>query len=261
MAKLTLTDGTIFEGTTEELIALTEQFSGKVADPVAEELRVGDRVEIVDARNSTYNDLADGDIGVVTDTDGPWANEGKPYQVATEDDYDHFPASSLRKVAKPSVKPISVGDIVVITANTNGSRNKVGDIGEVVTKHPLSAKVDVPSRPNASNVKDNWTKYNEMRHATLSEIAEYEQTIKQSAKESVFTQAGRKPNEYHEGDIVRIVVASCVNNDGDIGEVTEEATDGTARVQVSGKSNRGNWESISHIEPIVFAESRLDLRK
>lgn len=257
MAKLTLTDGTIFEGTTEELIALTEQFSGKVVDPVADSItNNGVEYTLVNRK------AREGDVVILQDTGGDLFKVGKVYDVLedvliADSDGDLFELyrPSLRRttetvlVYEPKAEPLKVGDYAVVEGFS------VEDDGTVVE---LSNKWDMDGvRFNVITFVDSPIRsmgVKNLRKATDEEVAE-------AKANAVFTQVGRKPNEYHEGDIVRIVVASCVNNDGDIGEVTEEATDGTARVQVSGKSNRGNWESISHIEPIVFAESRLDLRK
>lgn len=189
MAKLTLTNGTIFEGTTEEIFAITERFNGVKAD---------------------------------------------------------------------EPKPIAEGDIVVITGNTNKSRNKVGDIGKVGEGN----LVHVPQRPPSDSENGNWTRESEMRHATPSEIAKYETALaeatEKSAKEAVFTQAGRKPNEYRKGDIVRVstradahkVAGSLVT----IAEFKDTKTcGGLAWFEDYGHSITGQY-----LEIVAFAHNRLD---
>lgn len=267
MAKITLADGTVFEGTTEELYEFTQMPNKAVAEP----------------------------------------------------------------------KPIREGDIVVITGNTNSSRNKVGDIGK------LSAvgSVDVPQRPKLPGNNGNYTRTTEMRHATPSEIAEYEQavapkdeplkvgdyanvvgggnfktgdivkilrddnsgfspllcalvsvseeygeieegvreyknydnirkatdeeveTAKRKAdeatakarKEAVFTQSGRKPNEYRKGDIV--MVTGERTRDKFYGEIGDSVGNDKYHFTHFGRIYH-NTDKASDMTPIAFVENRLD---
>lgn len=224
------------------------------------ELQVGDRVEIVDASDGHYEDLADGDISEITDADSGFS--GTPFKVTTEDDYDYFPASALRKVAEKP-KPITEGDIVVITANTNTSSNSVGDTGKVVYA-PLNDKQSVAVSVPGGNTSRNYTKFSEMRHATPSEIAEYEHAVtiaeadaKQAAIDAklaqIFTQSGRKPNEYRKGDIVRFTEFTGAHPAGTLAELSDDY--GTLYT-VPDKGNFGcepEWFEI-----VAFVESRLD---
>lgn len=84
--------------------------------------------------------------------------------------YDRTPENVLVYAPKEQPKP-KTGDIVVITANTNNSRNKVGDIGKVGEAHwdGEGARVNVVGGPKIAN----WTLYTEMRLATPAEVAEY----------------------------------------------------------------------------------------
>lgn len=77
---------------------------------------------------------------------------------------------------------------------------------------------------------------------------------------SVFTDAGRKPNEYRKGDIVRIIGNGYGSNNAieDVGEVTEVNDNDIIRVQVNGKAKHSNWSLSSDAEPLVFVENRLD---
>ena len=96
-----------------------------------------------------------------------------------------------------SYKPTK-GDIVVITANTNYSRNKVGDIGKVGRIKDDVALVDVPHRPSKASEYGNWTLFSEMRPATEEEKAQYEQAVK-------LAKFRRQPNEFKKGDIARVM--------------------------------------------------------
>lgn len=226
------------------------------------------------------------------------------------------------KVSAPTPPKPTVGDIVVITGNSNGSRNKVGDIGKVVEaenndNHTVS--VEVPSRPHTMYASGNYTKFNEMRHATVAEKVEYEKAVevasfiigdyvkvvtrnlehkvgdvvkitgtrvngdakvhdfkvsreshgatgyidakhieKLGASDAVFTKAGRKPNEYRKGDIVRVVDTLCTAF-LDVGQITEvESQFGEGNPDV--RSNDGGTR-YAEVEIVCFAEDRKDMAK
>lgn len=82
------------------------------------------------------------------------------------------------ELSKPEFK---IGDIVVITDNTNHSANKVGDIG-IIEEIPKKNNpiVAVPGRKSGKG----WshTKPEEMRLATAEEIAKYEEALKPKVK-------------------------------------------------------------------------------
>lgn len=189
MAKLTLTDGTIFEGTTEEIFAITERFNGVKEEEVAKTnpLKLGDSVII--SGKSVFDVDLDGELGVYGGTS------------------IHFTPSHAR-----------VCD--------------VGGKGYVV-------------------------KYEQLRKATDEEVAEAKALAEQSAKEAIFTQAGRKPNEYRKGDIVRVVKESNGHDVGIIGEVTVDEISDRPDVKARNKSGRA-VSLFSYVEPITFVESRLD---
>ena len=125
MAKLTLVDGTVFEGTTEEIFAITERYGSKQADePAKEPFAIGDLVEIIDADDS---DLSLGDIGEITDID----NDDLPYCVHTYDDFDYFPASALRKITSEEAEAKSEKKAVFARLGRNPGEYKKGDIARV----------------------------------------------------------------------------------------------------------------------------------
>lgn len=157
--------------------------------------RIGDRVKALS--DSEFGGIELGEIGEIIDTD---AGEGEDdeYIITVETDRDacYFRPQDLELIEDGPYKPAE-GDIVVITGNTNRSRNAVGDIGKVGEVAPVNtARVHVPSRPNSDKVNDNWTKFSEMRPATDEEKAKYERAVK-------FAELGRKPGEFKKGDIVR----------------------------------------------------------
>lgn len=215
-----------------------------------ETLVKGDRVLI--SGRSIYGGSGDGEIGkfIAINLDGEYrvelgGNRGRLYK-----------REQLTKVAGTDapVKP-KTGDIVVITANTNGSRNKVGDIGKLRDVD----YVDVPNRPKVAFSNGNFTKESEMRLATPAEIEQYEAAehalATQIAKEAVFTKAGRKPNEYRKGDVVRVVYSPGASPVGSIFEVSDVRPSGNVK-------ERGIYVyKPEHIEIVCFAENRADLAK
>lgn len=95
----------------------------------------------------------------------------------------YFRKATAEEIAdyEESLKPtFKTGDIVVITGNTNSSRNAVGDIGKVgmyVSKS--GADVDVLGKTSGNG---NYTLFNEMRHATQAEREQYEESLKPKLK-------------------------------------------------------------------------------
>ena len=111
-------------GRTEETVLVYE--------PVKEALKVGDTVEVIDGSKTRYNDFKTGTVGKVTDIDHDY--ERTPIRVDTDDDFDRFPASALRKVAaaaKSTPKFPQKGDIVRVTSDYYGYGFSVGVIGVV----------------------------------------------------------------------------------------------------------------------------------
>ncbi len=272
MAKLTLTDGTIFEGTTEELIALTEKFSGKLTDPVAGNItHNGVEYKIVDRK------AREGDVVIIPQSDSEFFTDGKKYgpvffeegaPCVFGDDKDWYyvyhdgfnRTTETVLVYEPKAEALKVGDyaIVIGSEHSNYFGGKDGDIVKVVKivadKYFHTEELDGGSyngnpvaRPEA------------LRKATDAEVAEAKASAERNA---VFTQAGRKPNEYRKGDIVRITKYQLGHPKGSLVEVVEIRGDNAIEVQggsISGLTTFG--AGVECVEPIVFAESRLDLRK
>jgi len=203
-----------------------------------------------------------------------YGNDGDYYVLYTEE-FNRTEANVLVYAPQASAKPepIREGDIVVITGDSEraskGSGNSVGDIGKVIREGDSgkSFAVDVPGRRK----KGNHTAKSEMRHATPAEIGKYEKALeeaealaKQAAKDAIFTQAGRKPNEYRKGDIVRIrdeYRGYSVNKAGDIGVITKVHHFDNFQVAVDGREGGGNHHCPQNVEIVTFVESRLDTQK
>lgn len=263
MAKLTLTDGTIFEGTTEELIALTEQFSGKVADPIAEAItHNGVEYTLVNRKAQA------GDVVILRDTGGDLFKVGKVYEVLedvliADSDGDLFDLyrSELRRtietvsVYEPKAETLKVGDYVVILSSDtfHTSDYEEGDVA-MVTRFRYDGYVFVKS--DARN--EDHMHPSTLRKATDAEVAEAKESAERNA---VFTQAGRKPNEYRKGDIVRIsdkYRGYSVNKAGDIGVISRVHYFDSFQVVVGGREGAGNYHGPTNVEIVTFVEERLN---
>lgn len=166
-------EGTILSRGIEQLIYVCE-YEVIVEETTNEPLKVGDYA-VVSSRGSKL----DGQVVEVRKEDAI-AFDFRCYNLRGS--YNElYDAHELRKatpaeVAKAKASAIKEGDIVVITANTNHSRNKVGDIGKVgpIYSFDGGANVDVPSRPDSTFSNGNFTNMDEMRLATAQERAQYE---------------------------------------------------------------------------------------
>lgn len=158
-----------------------------------------------------------------------------------------------RKVAEieakmaPKREALKVGDYAVI-------------IGDDVEKLEIADVVQIRSVGNRYDFRvfrltdDRNELFNadELRKATDEEVA-------QAKKEAVFTKAGRKPNEYRKGDIVRVISGKSHSLlAGDVGIITELAH-GFYRVTVSGKRDAGNLVNAEQLEIVCYVEDRKDV--
>lgn len=97
--------------------------------------------------------------------------EGTPEEIKAYTDLYAEKAEEKEPEPAPSFKE---GDIVVITANTNDSRNAVGDIGKITEIFMREARVEVPGGPKLAN----WSMFTEIRHATQAEREQYKESLK-----------------------------------------------------------------------------------
>lgn len=188
--------------------------------------------ETIEFEGATYRkvdrEAREGDVVILKDTGGDLFKVGKKYKVVkgvqiADDDGDLFDLyrSKLRRTRETVdvYEPIEQaqyvpqeGDIVVVTANTSSSRNKVGDIGKIGILTSIDATVDVPQRPLVDGANGNWTKLHEFRKATPAEVEAYEQAV--LANEKTAHKAS-----FAVGDYVK-VVKSHVGNEGAILRIT-----------------------------------------
>ena len=260
--KITLKDGSVFEGTAEEYAELAKLVEGiaETEECDTPNFEVGDYVVALPSADEKYlitttemrlgkvrevqDDLIRIEILSHSECKGCVGDilpvESKYFRKATDEEVAKFKNEYIPKE----------GDIVVITGNTNGSINKVGDIGQVGERlGSEGVQVRVPGKPSGL-FGGNYTKFDEMRPATEEEKKQYEQAEK-------FAKLGRKPGEFKKGDIVRV---KWLLGKGYVDEIAEIKS-GPEGVGCGGnyKLNDGNKETLGEdLELIAPVESRVD---
>ncbi|WP_077603653.1 hypothetical protein [Oceanobacillus sojae] len=217
----------------------------KYTKPQAEQkAKIGDKVLIVD-EDFIHSGYGNGDIVTVkhVDSDGDIHGVGTGF-IAAEEFIVLTDAQSGDSEGEKETEEGYIpqeGDIVVITGNTNGSRNKIGDIGKVGEIDIHDARVFVAGRPTMAN----WTLFDEMRPATDEEKAKY----LGGTEEVASAQSEETPSPYGEisvGDKVKVVVTDGEEsehgwgrvNNGDVGVVTDADFLGSIRVDFP---NQKSW--------------------
>lgn len=266
MAKLTLADGTIFEGTTEELFEITQKFSGESADEPAKEVtHNGVEYTLVDRK------AQEGDVVVFTNNTNVRVLNGKlygPVKLTSGDNAiakvyvdnynevlvysEHFNRTQSNVlVYEPKAEPLKVGDYAVIVEDV--MEYEAGDIVNITGERGDGDVFGFDFRVDRIGKDDyGYINADDLRKATDDEVTEAKALAERNA---VFTQAGRKPNEYRKGDIVRVVDNHKAMNVkvGDIVVVNSQNS--------NGRISDDKYCYVLTVEPVTFAESRLDLRK
>jgi len=265
MVKMTLTDGSVFEGTMEELRQLAEVFGVAVPDgdgydaggddfEVYEKSAdhpkrptVGDYVRVIAEDSGHLADIGDIVKIVRDDHDGqPYLCErvdGKAVGHLCESEVVPATAEEISEATKPDQPQFAVGDYVKVQLpdgdKPHYSWGKVsnGDVGKVTSINKYRIVVDFPSQSG-------WrAKPNEL--------------VKVDEKAAKWAKLGRKPNEFKQGDIVRIISAGFSGlRNGELGIVGE--IDGDI-LRVCGRLSYANWVDSDNVELVASAESRVDV--
>jgi ribosomal protein L21E len=152
-----------------------------------------------------------------------------------------FPTEEFAEVEAPK---FSVGNYVKITKDIYEYKN--GDVVKITAEENGSNSFDFKvlnlSRGGYGFVSVNW-----IEKVSVEEAVSFEKWAK----------IGRKPNEFKNGDIVRVIdVSNSRHEVGDIGEITE-FFGGTFRVNTH-RISRVNWLGANHVELIAPVELRFD---
>lgn len=180
-----------------------------------------------------YND--EGDIDVAVDDEEFYVYEkvgGNPPETLKVGDY--------AKVVR-SVYEYSIGDIVRISdRETKSFSFAVDKINCAKSSRPIGFI-------NASDIVK----------ATDEDVAEAKAKLERKATEDRWSKIGRKPNEFKEGDFVRVVVENEAGSrrvKGYVGEITQYSHNESFRV---GSEDAG-WMSSRAVELVTPVEARFD---
>ena len=259
--KITLKDGSVFEGTATEYAELAKLVEGiaETEECDTPNFEVGDYVVALPSADEKYlittTEMRLGKVREVQDdlirieilshseykgcVGEDFSVESKYFRKATDEEVAKFKNEYIPKE----------GDIVVITGNTNGSINKVGDIGRVGERlGNKGVQVHVPGKPNGL-FGGNYTKFDEMRPATEEEKKQYEQAEK-------FAKLGRKPGEFKKGDIFKGAGGRISQGIFEVVEIREEGSHPIRFINRDGEND--GFSLKAGIELIAPVESRVD---
>lgn len=274
MAKITLNDGSIFEGTVEELAELLEKVGGLGADN-------GDNFRKVEGREPRVGDYVkffEDNLGITA---------GKYYEIINFDDdgdpefiddggdvnYEFLIYLGKRfelfeKVGgeKPEVNAVlgselKVGDYVVPLESADDEYNitntemKLGKVVEGDVDCCCYIRIEVVAHEDDKEVGNSYqVESKHFRKATDEEVA-------QAKAEQKWAKIGRKPGEFKKGDIVRVIDASFSGHEsGDISEIIKyDEIKRMYEVKKMRDTVVGGWLYSDAIELIAPVESRVDI--
>lgn len=229
MAKITLKDGSIFEGTIEELAELLEKVGGMNAangdnfrKVEGREPRVGDYVKFfedgLDITAGKYYEI----IGVDDDGDFVFLDDDGDKQFAFLDylgeDFEVFEEISDEEPLKVGgyVVPLESADDDYAVTNT---KMKLGKVVEGVVDCCDDIRIEVIAHENDIEVGESYSVNSKhFRKATDEEVA-------QAKAEQKWLKIGRKPGEFKKGDIVRVVECTGAHEVGEIVELSKDGAD------------------------------------
>jgi hypothetical protein len=198
MAKITLADGMVIEGTIEELKQMAKAFGEPTVDNeyrkvIGRKPKVGDFVKFTE---SVY-DVTAGKYYEVKTVDGDGDGEiiddvGDEFNLYGED-FEVYEIAGK----EPAEDPFKVGDYVrVVSPGQYGGIN-VGEVGKIVEGFGEEGE----HRVDSLFEKDHDYFYSaDIVRATDEEVAEAKRKFEEVKK---WAKIGRKPNEFKKGDAVR----------------------------------------------------------
>lgn len=248
--KITLKDGSIFEGTAKEYAELVKLVDGKTESKDEYVPKVGDKVRAL--ADSEFCDVRKGEIGVVASV-GVACGDSDEYSIAvkTEEERCYFRPQDLELVAVEAKeeKPLKVGDYVVALPSADERYNitttemQLGEVRDVQDDF-IDIRIVAHSECKGcvGDILPVKSKY--FRKATDEEVAKFK-------------------NEYtpEEGDIVVITgnTNDSINKVGDIGRVGERLGNKGVQVHVPGKPNGllgGNYTRFDEMRPATDEEKK-----
>lgn len=252
MAKITLDNGMVIEGSVEEIKAMAEAFGVKEAEELKEpeptyrlvsgrDARVGDFVKFTEAPYSyltsdKYYEIididSDNDPQIIDEDGDAYDTHGDTYEI-----YEKVTEAT----AEP--EPLKVGDYAKVVKSIEGRNGEVVEIiGDDISTHDFKVETVVGCRVYGAFTT-------QLVKAAEEEVAEAKETER-------WAKIGRKPGEYKEGDIVRVVESTGMLPVGTIGEIG--CSDGDIYRVNTVDIDYGNWHLPERIELITPVEARFD---
>jgi hypothetical protein len=265
VAKITLKDGCIIEGTIEELAELMKEVGGLGADNgdnfrkvEGREPRVGDYVKFfkdtLDVTAGKYYEI----INFDDDGDPEFIDDGGDVYYAFLDylgeKFELFERVGGEETLKfgDYVVPLESADDEYAITNTGMKLGKVveGDVdccGDI--------RIEVVAHENDIDVgKSYWVTSEHFRKASDEEVAQAKAECERKQAEQKWAKIGRKPGEFKKGDIVRVIECTGAH---EIGEIVELAEDGAN--EYLGKDGFAFVGEPEWFELIAPVESRVDI--
>jgi hypothetical protein len=267
MAKITLENGMVIEGTIEEFKQMSVKF------PI-EEAEVNDEYRKVAGRTPKagdfikFTDTADGDITIGkyyeiirfdNDGDPEFYDNIKDINVAVSEFgevYDIY--ERVAPCCEPTPESFKVGDYAKVVAHNNtnyfgGMMTPVGDIVKIVAVNDFGFRVQ---EIDGGNYRGNPNAVKEaLVRATDGEITEAKAKAALENLEEKWAKIGRKHNEFRKGDIVRGERFDDITVKF-IGEVEDEPIG--EYIGVRGGDNRYHAVRIVEATLITPVEARVD---
>ncbi|MEH7246511.1 hypothetical protein V7114_06900 [Neobacillus niacini] len=270
MAKVTLADGIVIEGTVEELSEMAKAFSGNIEVPEVE-------IDGVLYRKVTERNPKVGDFVKLSATDDDGTDDlvtfGKYYEIVEIDEYDDPQITDdegdqydiggdtfdvYEKVAPscPKPYPLKVGDYVKTLVESKHGNTGTDEIVKIeYTDFPSESGHTIAVRNSTGN--DGMFKPSELVRATDEEVAEAKRQVEEKTVAEKWARIGRKSNEFKKGDIVRVKRNRPCGADlleGEIGEITQHACNESFNVTNKDRC----FVRSSDVELIAPVESRFD---
>jgi hypothetical protein len=207
MAKITLENGMVLEGTPEELVELSKGFEAEekpvyIEEPKPVPFEVGDYVKV--AGNAVF--IKVGDIAKITNVGGHYdfiitrLSDGKREPIDT----DYIVKATEEEIAEATKleTQFKVGDYVKAVKSNSGHVGKIFVVTKVFTQPEMYNGITYTFEAKSVDERDIYTAYsNDDRSvlATEEEVAAAKAEIEATSK---WAKIGRKPNEYKVGDVI-----------------------------------------------------------
>lgn len=267
MAKITLKDDIVFEGTIEELVELAKKLDESNPEGFRKvegrKPRVGDYIKFfeddIDITAGKYYEIINFDNG-----DPEFIDDGGDlrcrFLIYRGKNFELF-----EKVGDE--KPLKVGDYVVPLESADdkyeitNTEMKLGKVVEDDIDCCGDIKIEVVAHENDFKVGESYPVTSKhFRKATDEEVA-------QVKAEQKWSKIGRKPGEFKKWDIVRVIDGGRYGSalegfDGIISEIEDYDEDSdTYKIKkpVFVKNPAGTWTSAGNLELIVPVERRFDI--